>query len=117
MPKLDQKLIDHLIAAGGEVVKERAQQAVKSWFDDPDDRDREMPVYEPDDRKYWFDCRVVFRASSPALAHIDFHGLRSVYYDAFYKRWDSAANPHSRDVITAVCEHLGVEPTINPAHR
>jgi hypothetical protein len=117
MTKLDQNMIDRLVAAGGEVVKEKAQQAVRSWYDDPDDRDREMPVYEPDDRKYWFSYRVVFRDTSPALAHIDFHGLRSVYYDAFYKRWDSAANPHSRAVIAAVCERLGVSPTISSAHQ
>lgn len=107
MTKLDQPLIDRLVASGGEVIKEKAQPAVRSWFDDPDDRDRDMPVYEPDDRKYWFDYRVVFTGATPALAGINFRGLKSVHYDAFFARWESAPSPHSDEVIRAVRERLG----------
>ncbi|GBQ31402.1 hypothetical protein AA12717_3752 [Gluconacetobacter sacchari DSM 12717] len=106
MPKIDTAKISRLIAAGGMVIKHPEPPPVRSWHDDPDDRDRELRHVEPDDTRYWRDYRIFFNRKAPMLAGIDFHDLPSVHYDALRDRWSADSTEHTESVIAAVRKRL-----------
>lgn len=106
MTKLNTALIDRLVAAGGLVVKKQAPQPTRSWHDDPDDRDREIRQYEPDDIEYWYNYRIIFNGRTESLVGIDFHDLPSVRYDARYDCWSSDYSEYAPAVIAAVRARL-----------
>lgn len=108
MTKLNTALIDRLVAAGGLVVKKQAPQPTRSWHDDPDDRDREIRQYEPDEADYWYKYMIFFNGRTESLVGIDFYDLRSVHYDALYDGWYAETSEHTRDVIAAVRARLQV---------
>lgn len=106
MTKLNTALIDRLVAAGGLVVKKQAPQPTRSWHDDPDDRDREIRQYEPDDIEYWHKYLIVFNGRTEALAGINFYGLPSVRYNARFDEWSCDFSDHDDEVIAAVRARL-----------
>ena len=108
MTKINTGLINRLVAAGGMVMKTQAPQPTRSWHDDPDDRDREVRQYSPDDADYWRKYNIFFNSRTPALAGIRFHDLASVHYDALYDGWYSDSSVHAREVIAAVRARLEV---------
>lgn len=106
MTKINTTLIDRLVAAGGMVMTKQAPQPTRSWHDDPDDRDREIRQYEPDDADYWYRYNIFFNSKTPVLAGIRFYDLASIHYDALYNCWSSEPSVHARDVIAAVRARL-----------
>ena len=106
MSKINTTLINRLVAAGGLVVKKKAPEFVRSWHDDPDDRDREVQKYEPDDDEYWYKYNIFFNRKSEILAGIDFHDIPSVHYDALYDEWYADTSLHTQSVLNAVKDRL-----------
>ncbi|GAN65978.1 hypothetical protein [Acetobacter orientalis] len=106
MSKINTALINRLVAAGGLVVKKKAPEFVRSWHDDPDDRDREVRRYEPDDDEYWSKYSIFFNRKSEILAGIDFHDIPSVHYDALYDDWYAETSLNTRSVLAAVKDRL-----------
>ena len=106
MSKINTALIERLIAAGGLVVKNKAPEFVRSWHDDPDDRDREVRKYDPDDYEYWSKYNIFFNRKSEILSGIDFHDIPSVHYDALSDDWYAETSIHTRSVLAAVKARL-----------
>ncbi|MFH7812184.1 MULTISPECIES: hypothetical protein [Acetobacter] len=106
MSKINTALIERLIAAGGTVIKKKAPEPVRSWHDDPDDRDREVRKYEPDDYEYWYKYSIFFNRKSEILSGIDFHDIPSVHYDALYDDWYAETSLHTQSVLAAVQARL-----------
>ena len=106
MSKINTALIERLIAAGGTVIKKKAPEPVRSWHDDPDDRDREVRKYEPDDYEYWYKYSIFFNRKSEILSGIDFYDIPSVHYDALSDDWYAETSIHTRSVLAAVKARL-----------
>lgn len=106
MSKINTALINRLVAAGGLVVKKKAPEFVRSWHDDPDDRDREVQKYDPDDYEYWSKYSIFFNRKSEILSGIDFYDLPSVHYDALYDKWYAETSLHTQSVLNAVQARL-----------
>ncbi|MDN7350016.1 hypothetical protein [Acetobacter senegalensis] len=106
MSKINTALIERLVAAGGLVVKKKAPEFVRSWHDDPDDRDREVQKYEPDDDEYWSKYKIFFNRQSEILAGIDFHDIPSAHYDALYDDWYAETSLYTQSVLNAVQARL-----------